>query len=62
MGSVVKQCLDDDIDDDDDDDVGDGVFGVTTVLNITKKKVYSLTGSIEWDYKLISTKSFKFKW
>ncbi|CAK1541027.1 unnamed protein product [Leptosia nina] len=37
VGSVVKQCLDDGIDDDD-DDVGDGVFGVTTVINITKKK------------------------
>ncbi|XP_047525384.1 protein BCCIP homolog [Pieris napi] len=37
VGSVVKQCLDDGIDDED-DDVGDGVFGVTTLINITKKK------------------------
>ncbi|XP_061723367.1 protein BCCIP homolog [Cydia pomonella] len=38
VGSVVKQCLDDPADDDDDDDVDDGVFGVTTVINITKRK------------------------
>lgn len=40
MGSVVKQCLDDQPEEDDDEDDGsDGVFGVTTVLNITKRKV-----------------------
>lgn len=40
VGSVVKQCLDDGQDDDDDDDDGsDGVFGITTVINITKRKV-----------------------
>ncbi|XP_046972992.1 protein BCCIP homolog [Vanessa cardui] len=39
IGSVVKQCLDDGQDDDDDDDDGsDGVFGMTTVINITKRK------------------------
>ncbi|VVC98664.1 protein BCCIP homolog [Leptidea sinapis] len=38
VGSVVKQCLDDIMDEDDDDDVGDGVFGVTTVINVTKRK------------------------
>ncbi|CAH2096948.1 unnamed protein product [Euphydryas editha] len=39
IGSVVKQCLDDGQDDDDDDDDGsDGVFGITTVINITKRK------------------------
>lgn len=40
MGSVVKQCLDNGQEDDDDDDDGsDGVFGITTVINITKRKV-----------------------
>lgn len=40
VGSVVKQCLDDGLDDDDDEDDGsDGVFGITTVINITKRKV-----------------------
>ncbi|XP_045780594.1 protein BCCIP homolog [Maniola jurtina] len=39
VGSVVKQCLDDGLDDDDDEDDGsDGVFGITTVINITKRK------------------------
>ncbi|CAH2059317.1 unnamed protein product, partial [Iphiclides podalirius] len=39
VGSVVKQCLDDGVEDDDEDDDGsDGVFGITTVINITKKK------------------------
>lgn len=38
VGSVVKQCLDDGQDDDDDDDGSDGVFGITTVINITKRK------------------------
>ncbi|XP_039760618.1 protein BCCIP homolog [Pararge aegeria] len=39
IGSVVKQCLDDGLDDDDDEDDGsDGVFGITTVINITKRK------------------------
>ncbi|XP_026754190.1 protein BCCIP homolog [Galleria mellonella] len=40
VGSVVKQCLDNDPgnDDDDDDDGSDGVFGITTVINITKRK------------------------
>lgn len=39
VGSVVKQCLDDGEDDDDDDDDGsNGVFGITTVINITKRK------------------------
>lgn len=39
IGSVVKQCLDDGQEDDDDDDDGsDGVFGITTVINITKRK------------------------
>lgn len=40
VGSVVKQCLDDGQEDDDEDDDGsDGVFGITTVINITKRKV-----------------------
>ncbi|XP_072934598.1 protein BCCIP homolog [Epargyreus clarus] len=38
VGSVVKQCLDDGIDEDEEDDGSDGVFGVTTVINITKRK------------------------
>ncbi|CAK1594580.1 unnamed protein product [Parnassius mnemosyne] len=39
VGSVVKQCLDDGQEDDDEDDDGsDGVFGITTVINITKRK------------------------
>ncbi|KAI8423084.1 hypothetical protein MSG28_014169, partial [Choristoneura fumiferana] len=39
VGSVVKQCLDDPPEEDDDEDDGsDGVFGVTTVINITKRK------------------------
>ncbi|KAI5645636.1 hypothetical protein NE865_02303 [Phthorimaea operculella] len=39
VGSVVKQCLDDGVEEDDDEDDGsDGVFGVTTVINITKRK------------------------
>ncbi|KAL0811418.1 hypothetical protein ABMA28_009821 [Loxostege sticticalis] len=39
VGSVVKQCLDNGQEDDDDDDDGsDGVFGITTVINITKRK------------------------
>ncbi|XP_038219637.1 protein BCCIP homolog [Zerene cesonia] len=46
VGSVVKQCLDDGIDEDDDDDVGDGVFGVTTVINITKRKEESCVKQI----------------
>lgn len=39
IGSVVKQCLDDGLEDDDEDDGSDGVFGITTVINITKRKV-----------------------
>lgn len=36
----MKQCLDDGMEEDDDEDDGsDGVFGVTTILNITKRKV-----------------------
>lgn len=42
MGSVVKQCFDDAVDDDDDDDGSDGVFGITTIINITKRKVSEL--------------------
>ncbi|CAH0763351.1 unnamed protein product [Diatraea saccharalis] len=39
IGSVVKQCLDDGQEDDDDEDDGsDGVFGITTIINITKRK------------------------
>lgn len=38
IGSVVKQCLDDPQDDDDEDDGSDGVFGITTLINITKRK------------------------
>ncbi|CAG9569239.1 unnamed protein product [Danaus chrysippus] len=38
IGSVVKQCLDDGLEDDDEDDGSDGVFGITTVINITKRK------------------------
>ncbi|KAL4708598.1 hypothetical protein ACJJTC_014206 [Scirpophaga incertulas] len=39
IGSVVKQCLDNEQgDDDDDDDGSDGVFGITTIINITKRK------------------------
>ncbi|XP_063834549.1 protein BCCIP homolog [Ostrinia nubilalis] len=39
VGSVVKQCLDNGQEDDDDDDDGsDGVFGITTIINITKRK------------------------
>ncbi|XP_026323075.1 protein BCCIP homolog [Hyposmocoma kahamanoa] len=38
VGSVVKQCLDDVMEDDDEDDGSDGVFGITTVINITKRK------------------------
>lgn len=49
IGSVVKQCLDDDgMEEDDDDDGSDGVFGVTTMLNITKRKV----SGTEHTYKL----------
>lgn len=39
VGSVVKQCLDDGQEEDDDEDDGsDGVFGITTIINITKRK------------------------
>ncbi|XP_041985185.1 protein BCCIP homolog [Aricia agestis] len=38
VGSVVKQCLDEVEEDDDEEDGSDGVFGITTVINLTKRK------------------------
>lgn len=38
IGSVIKQCWDEEMADDDDDDDPNVVFGITTALNLTSRK------------------------
>lgn len=57
VGSVLKQSLGDVEDSDEDDDMDDinDVFGVTTVINLTEKKVYIFDILKLWHPKIFFT-------